>query len=57
VLFVFKKAATTLLGSFPGNGFTGHSIGGADVFVMPGPFENRVTAARTLDTLAARTHS
>jgi len=51
VLFVFKKAATTLLGSFPGNGFIGRSLGGADVFVMPGPYESAVTVARTLETL------
>ena len=54
MLFVFKQAATTLLGSFPGNGFIGRSLAGADVFVMPGPYENAVTAARTLDALRER---
>ena len=46
-----KKAVTTLLGLFPGNGFIGRSLGGADVFVMPGPYESAVTVARTLETL------
>jgi len=54
VLFVFKKAATTLLGSFTGNGFIGRSLGGADVFVMPGPYESSVTATRTLAALRER---
>lgn len=47
VLFTFKKTATILFGPFPGFGFVGKSIAGADVFVMPGPYERteRVAAA------------
>lgn len=54
VVFVFKQAATKLLGSFPANGFIGRSVAGADVFVMPGPMESAGTATRTLGMLRAR---
>lgn len=53
VIFAFKKAAVTLLGPFPGNGFIdGASLGASRVFVMPGPYEARSTADPTLASLA-----
>jgi len=55
VIFAFKKAATTVLGYFEGNGFVRHlSIGASEVFVMPGPYENAEKAQGTLDTLRRR---
>jgi len=54
VIFAFKKATTTLLGEFSGNGFVdGLKLGSSRVFVMPGPYEAAATANRTLETLAA----
>jgi TDG/mug DNA glycosylase family protein len=54
VIFAFKKAAVTLLGPFDGNGFVPARLGGAEVFVMPGPYESAETADATLRTLADR---
>ena len=55
VIFAFKKAATTLLGHFAGNGFvSGLRVGASDVFVMPGPYERSETAEATLDELRQR---
>ncbi len=52
VIFAFKKAATTLLGPFPGNGFIdGLALGRSSVFVMPGPYEAKARADSTLDQL------
>jgi TDG/mug DNA glycosylase family protein len=52
VIFVFKAAATQLLGKFSGNGLLEeHTLGGAAVFVMPGPFEPAVSSDRTLAVL------
>lgn len=52
VIFSFKQAATTLLGNFKGNGFlSDHTLGGASVFVMPGPYESALTAKKTLQDL------
>lgn len=51
VIFAFKKAATTLLGDFRGNGFIGKRLGPAEVFVMPGPYESAATADATLEGL------
>lgn len=50
VLFTFKGAAVTLLGEFDGHGLRpGAPLAGAEVFVMPGPYEagDRVRAALT----------
>ena len=55
VIFTFKKTATKLFGAFEGNGFREDlQIGGAEVFVMPGPYEAHVSAQRTLEALASR---
>lgn len=52
VIFAFKQAAATLLGKFDGNGFVrDRSVGGASIFVMPGPYESAVTAQKTLRDL------
>lgn len=52
VIFAYKKSATTLLGQFPGNGFLEpEAFGGADVFVMPAPYESANTARPTLEAL------
>lgn len=54
VIFTFKKTAQVLFGDFLGNGFVnGLSIGDAEVFVMPGPYEAAGSAHATLATLAA----
>ncbi len=54
VIFTFKKAATTLLGDFPGHGvLPGRSLGGAEVFVMPGPMERTDRVERALRDLHA----
>ena len=51
-IVVHKKAATTLLGDFAGNGFVKElSVGESEVFVMPGPYENADKARATLETL------
>lgn len=41
LIFVFKKAATTLIGSFDGHGLLpgAQQLYGARLFVMPGPYE------------------
>jgi TDG/mug DNA glycosylase family protein len=58
VIFAFKKAATTLLGDFVGNGFIDdRELGSSRIFVMPGPYEASATADRTLATLAAWVHA
>jgi TDG/mug DNA glycosylase family protein len=52
VIFSFKKAATTVLGKFEGNGFVpGLRLGDSKVFVMPGPMEPRRTAHEAIETL------
>lgn len=52
VIFAFKKSATTLLGSFEGNGLlNGLTLAGSEVFVMPGPYEPSDRANATLDSL------
>jgi TDG/mug DNA glycosylase family protein len=51
-IFSFKKAATTVLGKFEGNGFVrGLRLGHSEVFVMPGPMEARQTAHEAIETL------
>ena len=54
VIFVFKAAAETLLGQLNGNGFVGQQLGGAEVFVMPGPYEKRERAAAVVEALRQR---
>lgn len=55
VIFTFKKAARTLFGSFPGNGFRESlNIGESQTFVMPGPYESASSASETLATLRRR---
>lgn len=55
VIFVFKKAAESLFGSFSGNGFVlGLRLAHSEVFVMPAPYESNTTVYPTLDTLAER---
>ncbi len=55
VIFTFKKTATKLFGPFDGNGYQrGLSIGGAKVFVMPGPYEPAASADKTLKSLKRR---
>jgi double-stranded uracil-DNA glycosylase len=53
VIFTFKKAATALLGNFPGHGLLSPTwqLAGARVFVMPGPYEQSDRTARALDEL------
>jgi len=51
VIFTFKATAVKLLGRFEGNGFIGAEVGGAEVFVMPGPYESASTVSETLDQL------
>lgn len=51
VIFTFKAAAVKLFGGFEGNGFIGETVGGGEVFVMPGPYESASTASQTLDRL------
>jgi TDG/mug DNA glycosylase family protein len=52
VIFAFKKAATTLLGDFDGNGFVRPlMVGPSEVFVMPGPYEKTAVANATLESL------
>jgi TDG/mug DNA glycosylase family protein len=54
VIFTFKKAATTLLGDFAGHGvLPKRSLGGAQVFVMPGPMERTDRVDRALHDLRA----
>lgn len=52
LIFPFKAAAVALVGGFAGNGWLrGRELAGARLFVMPGPYENRTTATRTIATL------
>jgi TDG/mug DNA glycosylase family protein len=54
VIFAFKKAATTLLGPFEGNGLIERTLGPAEVFVMPGPYAAREEERVVVEQLAAR---
>jgi len=53
VIFTFKKAATAVLGDFPGHGLLSptRQLAGARVFVMPGPYEKSDRTARALEEL------
>jgi TDG/mug DNA glycosylase family protein len=54
VIFTFKKVATRMLGNFRGNGILPDTtLGGADVFVMPGPYAKREEADASLAELAS----
>jgi TDG/mug DNA glycosylase family protein len=47
VIFTFKAAAVAALGKFSGGGFLPRvRLGGAEVFVLPGPMEARDSASR-----------
>jgi double-stranded uracil-DNA glycosylase len=52
-VFTFKKSATVIFGSFAGFGFVDKILAGADVFVMPGPYERADRVDRALAELAA----
>lgn len=54
IVFSFKKTAVQLLGRFDGNGWLTKQLSGADLFVMPGPYEARGTVSATLASLADR---
>lgn len=54
LLFPFKRAATCLVGRFDGNGWLDRTFAGADLFVMPGPYEPSLTANTTIAQLAER---
>jgi double-stranded uracil-DNA glycosylase len=52
LIFTFKKSAEKLFGSFAGNGLIRNlTLGGARVFVMPGPYEAGATVAKRLAEL------
>jgi TDG/mug DNA glycosylase family protein len=53
IIFSFKTPAELLLGRFSGNGSLGRRMGGADVFVMPGPYADSETVASRLAQLAS----
>jgi TDG/mug DNA glycosylase family protein len=54
VLFTFKASAEALLGRLEGPGVqTGRTVGGAEVFVMPGPMARTEVALQVLDDLQA----
>jgi TDG/mug DNA glycosylase family protein len=51
LIFSFKKTAEILFGKFAGNGFIGRRFGGAEVFVMPGPYAKTGEVRQQLDEL------
>lgn len=52
LIFTFKKTATTLLGPFKGHGHRPElEFAGAQVFVMPGPYERTDRVAAALEQL------
>jgi TDG/mug DNA glycosylase family protein len=51
VLFTFKKTAEVLLGRFQGHGLLPATLGGAKVFVMPGPYAKSAEVAAGLSDL------
>jgi TDG/mug DNA glycosylase family protein len=54
VIFTFKEAAKKLFGDFKGHGFiSGFTLCGGEIFVMPGPYEKRDIADRSLSELRA----
>jgi len=55
VIFTFKDAARAMLGPMPGYGWQpGTNLAGADVFVMPGPYEARARVDESIASLAER---
>jgi TDG/mug DNA glycosylase family protein len=56
LIFVFKAAAKTLFGRLDGCGFVDRRLGGAEVFVMPGPYPKRVVAGPMAAFIRARAH-
>jgi TDG/mug DNA glycosylase family protein len=54
LIFPFKRAAVALVGRFDGNGWLDRTFAGAEMFVMPGPYESSVTASVTVRGLAER---
>jgi TDG/mug DNA glycosylase family protein len=54
LIFPFKDAAVALVGSFTGNGWLPVRFSGAELFVMPGPYEAKATADLTVASLAPR---
>ena len=53
LIFPFKAAAVELVGHFEGNGWLRQTFAGARLFVMPGPYESKTTAAPTIAALLA----
>jgi double-stranded uracil-DNA glycosylase len=53
VLFTFKKTANVIFGPFPGFGFVEKTLAGAEIFVMPGPYEKAERAQPALRELRA----
>jgi hypothetical protein len=52
LIFVFKETAKKLWGPFPGNGLlAGRTMGGAKIFVMPGPYAPRGEVTQRLREL------
>jgi double-stranded uracil-DNA glycosylase len=52
LIFTYKKAATALLGSFEGHGHRPElEFAGAQIFVMPGPYERTEKVAAALEQL------
>lgn len=54
LIFPFKRAAVSVVGKFDGNGWLDRTFAGADLFVMPGPYEAAGTANATIARLADR---
>ncbi len=54
LIFPFKRAATILVGKFDGNGWIDRPFAGAELFVMPGPYEAATTARATIASLSER---
>jgi len=54
LIFPFKRAAVAVIGKFDGNGWLDRTFAGADLFVMPGPYEASHTANATIGQLAER---
>ena len=54
LIFPFKRAAVAVIGNFDGNGWLDRTFAGADLFVMPGPYEAAQTANATIARLPGR---
>ena len=54
LIFPFKRAAVAVIGNFDGNGWLHRTFAGADLFVMPGPYEAAQTANATIARLPGR---